>query len=233
MPNPILIRRALYSGRAFAPTDIAGLKLWLAADRISGLADGDPVGTWSDLSGQGNHATQATGSKKPTYKTGVQNGKPVVRGDGVDDLLDFPSLPFDVASHDLTILLAFKRGTGGRSVFGSTAYRYLRPDTTTVITYGSGGTSLTLSTGLPGFCIFASRQTSLAIRGFINGMDRTATPGINAGGGALNKLFCGSTIGVANTFLDGDIGEVLIYDSSISDSNLALATSYLKAKWGL
>jgi hypothetical protein len=51
------------------------------------VVDGDPVATWSDLSGNGNHATQATASKKPTYKTSIVNGRPVVRFDGVDDWL--------------------------------------------------------------------------------------------------------------------------------------------------
>lgn len=77
----------IFASAPFDPRSIPGLKLWLAADRISGLNDGDPVGTWSDLSGQSNHATQATGSKKPLYKVGIQNGKPGVLTDGVDDVL--------------------------------------------------------------------------------------------------------------------------------------------------
>jgi hypothetical protein len=60
--------------------------LWLKADSL-GLSDGDAVGTWTDSSGNGYDATQATGSAKPTYKTNITlAGKPVVRFDGGDYL---------------------------------------------------------------------------------------------------------------------------------------------------
>ena len=56
----------------FTPRSLSGLKLWLAADRIAGLSDGDPVTTWSDLSGQGNNATQGTGAAKPPPNSNVK-----------------------------------------------------------------------------------------------------------------------------------------------------------------
>ncbi len=63
----------------FVPTDITGCELWLDASQIGGLSDGDPVSTWSDGSGNGNDAVQATGGSQPTYKTGIINSLPVVR----------------------------------------------------------------------------------------------------------------------------------------------------------
>ncbi len=77
----------LTKSSTFDPRSLGSLQLWLDATRISGLNDGDPVATWSDLSGSGsgNDATQATSSKRPLYKVGIVNGKPVVRFDGVDD----------------------------------------------------------------------------------------------------------------------------------------------------
>jgi len=66
-------------GKAFVPTDINGCVLWLRADGIIGLSDGDPVGTWADESGSGNDISQATESAK--------NGKPAVLFDGIDDWL--------------------------------------------------------------------------------------------------------------------------------------------------
>ncbi len=80
-------RRLLFGSRAFSPSDIAGLAGWWKADAISGLADGDPVASWLDSSGNGRTFSQATAAKKPTFKTGIVNGMPVVRFDGVDDLL--------------------------------------------------------------------------------------------------------------------------------------------------
>jgi hypothetical protein len=80
----------------FSPTDIAGCKLWLAADgtlwqdsarTTPATADGDPVGAWDDASGGGNHATQATAGFRPLLKTAIVNSKPVIRFDGTDDFL--------------------------------------------------------------------------------------------------------------------------------------------------
>lgn len=70
---------------AFTPTDIADLALWIAADAIVGLVDADPVTTWADSSGNGLDAT-GSGATRPTYKTAIVNGLPVVRY-GADDIL--------------------------------------------------------------------------------------------------------------------------------------------------
>ena len=43
-----------------------GLALWLKADAITGLADGDPVASWADSSGNSHTATQATSGSRPT-----------------------------------------------------------------------------------------------------------------------------------------------------------------------
>ena len=67
----------------FSPLDIPNLKLWLRADTI-GLADGTAVTDWLDSSGNAAHFSQ-TGGNRPLYKTGIQNGKPVVRFDGSND----------------------------------------------------------------------------------------------------------------------------------------------------
>lgn len=65
------------AGKAFSPSDIEGLVLWLKADAIEGVDDGDPVTVWSDSSGNENDAT--SGANALTYLTNVQNGKPAVR----------------------------------------------------------------------------------------------------------------------------------------------------------
>lgn len=99
--------------RGFLPTHIAGCKLWLRADRglwqdaartTPATADGDPIGAWEDLSGNGNHATQSTAAAKPTLKLGVMNGQPVIRFDGVDDWLATGNLSLT----SFTIILVFK-----------------------------------------------------------------------------------------------------------------------------
>lgn len=53
---------------------------------ISGLADGDPVSTWADISGNGIDITAAS-TVRPVYKTGIRVGHSIVRLDGSNDVL--------------------------------------------------------------------------------------------------------------------------------------------------
>jgi hypothetical protein len=79
-----LIGKGAASG-AFSPSDIPGLKMWLKADALS-LSNNDPVTSWTDLSGQNNHATQSSAGAKPTFKN--DGAFPVVRFNGTTNLLN-------------------------------------------------------------------------------------------------------------------------------------------------
>jgi hypothetical protein len=68
---------AAAGGRAFNPTNnttVTNLFLWVAA-RFEAYANNDPVGSVTDQSGHGNNGSQ-TGGARPTFKTGVQSGRP-------------------------------------------------------------------------------------------------------------------------------------------------------------
>ncbi|MCA1590977.1 MAG: hypothetical protein LC734_11470, partial [Acidobacteria bacterium] len=71
----------------FSPASISGLQLWLKADALAGLADGTAVSSWTDSSGNGRAAAQASGTLQPLYKTAIVNSLPVVRFDGSNDFL--------------------------------------------------------------------------------------------------------------------------------------------------
>lgn len=58
-----------------APTDIAGCKLWLRGD-LGVTQAGGVVSQWNDQSGNGAHASQATTSRKPAYLASGINGLP-------------------------------------------------------------------------------------------------------------------------------------------------------------
>lgn len=76
---------SLLSGiSAFAQTGPGGVGtsasniLWLKADKITGLADGDKVSSWSDISGNGKNVTQSSIPAQPVYNTGQVNGFPAI-----------------------------------------------------------------------------------------------------------------------------------------------------------
>jgi hypothetical protein len=82
--------------RSFSPSNIAGLQLWLDAttglfDATSGgnpvTTDGSSVARWEDQSGNSRHITQSILLSQPILKTAIQNGKNIIRFDGVNDIL--------------------------------------------------------------------------------------------------------------------------------------------------
>lgn len=84
-PSMMLLGAAGGGGAAWTPLDLTPT-MWLRADDLA-LADGTAVSSWTDLSGNGLHATQGTGPNQPLLKTGIVNGHQVVRFDGSNDYL--------------------------------------------------------------------------------------------------------------------------------------------------
>ena len=220
---------------AFSPASLSGLVLWLDASAITGLVDSDPVGTWSDLSGNGNDATQATESKKPTYKTNIQNGKQVVRFDGVDDFLK--TVTFSALAQPLTILLACKYtdNDAGQYIFsGNTDVECVfKANDPTVDKIGMRWpTDQAVGDTLSGTVL---RQYTAVFNGGssyyrYNGGNQSANVAIGAGTAAA------FTIGAAQAgavSLNGDIAEVIVYSSTLSGSDLSLVESYLNSKWAI
>ena len=70
--EPGSIPHALRETAGNPTTPMSSLKLWLDASNINatnnvGFANGDAISEWTDLSGNGNHATQASSNDHPTY----------------------------------------------------------------------------------------------------------------------------------------------------------------------
>ena len=86
MPALVASRRALLGGQTFDPRQLSGLQLWLDAIKQP-LADGTAVSSWTDQSGNGRNATQATGANQPLWKQNGINGRPALLFDGTDDML--------------------------------------------------------------------------------------------------------------------------------------------------
>jgi hypothetical protein len=96
----------------FSPSDLTNLKIWLKADAGAGSSNNDPVGTWTDQSGQSHNFTQATSGKKPLYQTNKRNGLPAVVFDGSDDQLDGGDLSA-VFTNAATVMVAVNNIPGG------------------------------------------------------------------------------------------------------------------------
>jgi hypothetical protein len=227
-------RRPIYPSASFSPSDIAGLILWLKADAITGLSPDDPVATWSDSGGLGNDATQATSSKRPTYKTSIQNGLPVVRFDSVDDGMTTgasASLPFTVF-----VVYNYRSATSGvhRAVQGASANWLIGPYTNHHQLYNGAfiPTNGSISAVVENvFALVCGLQSSGDAKLFINGVQS----GTNTQNGAPGTIYLGHGIGPPpySETLDGDIAEVIVYDSALGTTNRQSIETYLNGKWAI
>lgn len=219
---------------SFLPTEIPGLVLWLKADtgtfQDTGLTtpavvDADPVGGWQDQSGSSNHALQSTAGLRPLLKLGIQGGLPALLFDGSDDALNVTGLN---QAQPTTWFVV------GRSIDGADN-RHLIDGVTTDQTIGfnaglaiyAGGSVLRYApaptTWILLSVIFNSTASSMALK------SETVATG-DAGTQAINSLRIGQESGGLTT-LNGYIGEILLYNSALSNLNLRRVEYYLNARW--
>lgn len=228
-PMSKLIRKKA-SSAVFKPTDIAGCVLWVAADSIVGLSNGDPVSTWADLSGNGYNFTQ-TGGQRPTYNTGVLNGKPVLTfvsantqymtTGGVNPVVNQAYTCFVVVKVTGALFQCFlDGGTNATGIVridaGNTGYQ--------IYAGNVGAVSATPSNFNYLGAIFNGASSNLYVNGTSNPVD--------AGGSGIAGVTLGAQ-GSGAGLLDGQIAEVIYYNSALSGGNITLVNTYLSTKYGL
>ena len=221
----------------WTPESLSGLVVWLDANKITGLADGAEVLTWTDASTAGNNATGNSG-QVPVYKVGIQNGRPIVRFDGAGDILTIAGL-----------------GTGSfNGISKGTAFVVFSPasDIEYAILYfssintgfwrwsgdGNGYMALFRSARLEGA---PTTQPTTGwhlhtIRsGPTNGYDIRRNGVLSVDVAASWGVSTNAILGLeyAGTDLAGDIGEVILCNDELSDAVVATAETNLATKWGI
>jgi hypothetical protein len=260
--NPGRFRRPALLRDIPIPQLVPGLRLWLAADKILGLAGGAAVATWSDASGRGNDATQATGTAQPTYQTAVVNGLPVVRFDGTSDWMNLAT----------TDLLAATNAVGAVTFFAVAKLSSTAATTNDYLSIGNGtvGSNARMkagqragTAGVWGMTVrrldadaalsledsadntawhvhaavmdFATGGATL----YVDGAQVASNPSLTTAGttSATNALVAavGARGDGLGEFWPGDIAELVMYvgASKIADADLALVAGYLLGKYNL
>jgi hypothetical protein len=235
------------------------LTLW---DATSGgaltEADGQ-VRRWQDKSGNAAHATiSATG---PTRKTSVRNGRDVLRFDGVNNYLQTGAISGLNSLTMTTFFVGSQRVTGFTQRVLSVGYGDFSPTNANEAQYGaigfeSGGTLAGFARNSVGSGVavpVGSRQTFTANEllvfgytvdssGAVLAFKNAATPlsGVAGSGSSVadtpslhQTVTLGDMPGATANKLDGDICELLIYNTKLSDANRNATISYLMKKWGI
>jgi hypothetical protein len=243
----------------FSPTSIAGLTAWLDASDAATLFDEDvggsatgadgEVGRLEDKTGNGRHFVQATSAHRPIRKVSQQNGRDIVRFDGVNDRLvmsgEFSDLASSTAS---TVFLVAKAATVGTDSETETSNAAILSESSqahgfgmlrsndTAAAFGFGVSPFAMTTVslsyVPGnWKVFSTLHDGVDLAFRING-------GSAATGTLATRAFMGGSVQLGSNYnasqcLDGDIGEVIVYNIGLSPTERQAVESYLMTKWGI
>ncbi len=212
----------------FAPSDLAGLTLWLEhdsgvyQDTVGGTlaATNDPVGAWEDQSGQGNHATQ-TGTARPT------RGADGIIFNGSSTYLENAALSNGT---QISVFVRFVYTSGG-------SYRRLFVNEINVFVgaingnaaafYGNGSSWQHTSDGRSGTLTPGTAYTLSAIN---DGNDTTWLNGVLLGArvAAMGAFSDGYLVGGGNNQVwDGSIKAMLVYNRVLNATERAQVETYL------
>jgi len=222
------------------------LVLWLDANTIV-QTTGTNLATWTDQSGYGNTATSPGGSE-PVFNTNQINGFPAVQFTRANN--DFMQITHDASLAPATISI-FVMGNLEAASGSSTSYiSKLRvgsnpPDGYALMRNGAGeqtrllidavanqviGTTTygtyEITTGIydnPGLELWANETSQ--------GTDTYAGPITSH----TTDMYLGATVNPAGTaparFLEGDIGETIIFNRDVSLAERIIISNYLSAKY--
>ena len=225
---------------------LAGLVTHLDATQITGTSDGTAIASWTNLANVGSPTTATTGHQPTYYSTTsgkLINGKPAVYFNGSTSYM---TIAAGAGNSFHLIALVYQPQTGGGVLVSSTT-----TSTSTSWYFSQSDTSFAARDGNPQqtSSVTTTNQTSSAHTAIIRFDDFTFGPAVwydgtksslaladgcnsSGDGAAILGAFSGGT----SSWYPGLIGELLIWSSTQTDSDLVTGTDsvykYLKAKWG-
>ena len=213
----------------FSPRQISGLGLWLDAADSSTVSGTSPITAWTDKSGAGRTVTITSG---PTYGTTSRGGN---RTMSFNNNTITTSIASAVGTGDFTLVAVWYQSAAGTNTvlslgtvasssqslgFSGNKYNFYQ--------FGDVNESA-YSTATPSWVIQIGTRIGSVKKVYINGNVGT-TPSSTSYDVSVTTV----TIGKGDNFaISGEIGEILIYTGTMSDTNRQLLESYLTQKWGL
>lgn len=230
-------------GCGISPLRIApnNLQLWLDGNDPFGSGnlpnEGGRISMWKDKSGKGNHATQVTRALQPKFKVGFINRKSTIRFNN-DSFLTVPAPLLNSITTDMTVFVVENIDVLSNATVlksrGSALFHIGIPWGGAAL-FDFGATHLTAAWGASvdtpyvwTYRISSSSPTEMRI--YRNGTSITSQASV----GSIAFPSTVMDIGAASpAYLIGDIAEIIIYNSALSDANRAKVETYLNLKWGV
>jgi len=210
------------------------LKLRLRADQ-GVTSSGDSVSEWDDMSGNGNNATQSNSAYQPLYVAGMMNNMPAIRFNGTNSYLSLPtSTALGIQNHDYEMFIVARSSSSNIQLLlsGNTIEQFeyhlngvgarFIPITAT---YLDEGTSGTYTDGKPH--VFEAHASSTGGGMSVDGVNGgTTTANILSSDGGILRIGEQSD---GTLHFNGDIAEVLVYDTVLTSAQRDSVEQYLAA----
>lgn len=219
------------------------------ADALPVVADGTPLATFTDQSGNGFDAVQAVGANQPLYKTNRLNGKPSVLFDGVNDFMSIAAAGASLTLANGYSIFCVMKGTTGMTVATScplmmrtslaSSFLFIF-EVTDGAYFGIRGTTQIgfypqhKNHDQPLIISYLKEINANGAQGMglqWNGTSRSIVIG-GIIGGADNVGFIGSQNGTGD-FYGGEIFEIVTFDKLLSGRDLRGLYQYFANKYGI
>ncbi len=216
---------------------------WVEADSglyqdsagLTPAVSGDPVGRWTDKSGNANHLAQATSAAKPTLlaTAGPGGNKAAVVFDGIDDYIQ---KAFTLVQ-PTTVFMVFKQQTWSSA---EVVYDGFTNNTNQIAQFGGASPFLVLyagalapSVGTFTLATYAALTAVYAGAGSVIRRNLDAKVTGDSGAFAGNGATLGAR-GGGSSASEISVSALLVYNRDLSASGEdATVLSYLNTKWGV
>jgi hypothetical protein len=238
-----------------SPTEIGGCALWLDGADSSAASmtlNGSLVETWKDKSGNGRDFT-ATGTARPTLTATAINSRSAVTFNGSSTTMTGNTAAQDVIRNlaGYTVFKVLRTATvavGERFAFGvgiTVLFRSGQTDSRSSIggrrvggdTLESViGTSGELTAGAAFVQSAVVNHTAQSLTGLRNGTTYAADTTYMAAGVSDNvasSVSVGTQAGGTFGFWNGEIAEIVVFNTALSTTDRSRVEAYLAAKWGI
>ncbi len=213
------------------------LKLRLRADQ-GVTSSSDSVSEWDDMSGNGNNATQSYSANQPLYVAGAMNNMPVIRFDGGSHLALPTSTALGIQNHDYEMFIVARSSSSNIQFLlsGNTLEQFeyhlngvgarFIPITATYLDLGTSGT---YTDGKPH--VFEAHASSSGGGMSVDGVNGgTTTANILSSDGGILRIGERSD---GTLHFNGDIAEVLVYDTVLTSTQRDSVEQYLAARYNI
>ncbi|MDA9110479.1 DUF2341 domain-containing protein, partial [bacterium] len=206
--------------KLFSPSEVSSMKLWLDASSLSTAGS-----TWDDKSGNTNDAIK---NGSPSIVLGAQNGKNIMRYSGTTGEFHSWTQMTDIR----TVFWVLKK-TGSNPnmlLLGDASTYFFHPNGSNAMYHPSLGPVANVRGGTTKINGTSANGTSTGIPTSMSVVSLKTSGNVTASNFANDRNIVQSGV---NRVFGGDLGELLIFNTALSDADIVKIEGYLAHKWGL